>query len=120
MSETPSTPPGVPAVPAPIPPGPPGYPAPPFVPRQNGLAVACLVLGIISLACSQCITAIPGVILGHVALRQIRDSRGADTGRGMAISGLVCGYISIGVTLLVIVGYVLLIVLGLGAAAFSA
>ena len=104
----------------PVPSGPQGYPPPPFVPRQNGLAVASLVLGIISLACSQCITAVPGVVLGHIALRQIRASRGAETGEGMAIGGLVCGYISIGVTLLIGMVYVLILLFGLGAAAVSA
>ncbi|MFO8013622.1 MAG: DUF4190 domain-containing protein [Phycisphaerae bacterium] len=107
-----------PAVPAPSPPE--GYPPPPATPRQNGLAVASLVLGIVSLACSQCITALPGVILGHIALRQIRDSGGAETGEGMAIGGLVCGYISIGIAVLVALVWVLFVLLGLGAAAVSA
>jgi hypothetical protein len=115
MSQSHAPPPAVPAPSAPQ-----GYPPPPATPRQNGLAVASLVLGIVSLACSQCITALPGVILGHIALRQIRASGGTETGEGMAIGGLVCGYISIGITVLVVLVYVLFILLGLGAAAVSA
>ena len=91
---------------------PPPYPAP----QTNGLAVASLVLGIVSLACSQCITAIPGVIFGHIALKQIRESGGVQTGQGLAIAGLVTGYISLGLAaalLLVWAVIVLLTVLGM-------
>ena len=42
-----------------------------------------------------------GVVLGHVALGQIRSSAGRLGGRGQAIAGLVLGYISLGVVLLV-------------------
>jgi len=104
----------------PVPSTPQGYPPPPAMPQQNGLAVASLVLGIVSLACSQFITAVPGVILGHIALRQIRASGGTQTGEGMAIGGLVCGYISIGVTLLIGLAWLVFIVLGLSMAALSA
>lgn len=107
-----------PAVPAPSPPS--GYPPPPATPQQNGLAVASLVLGIVSLACSQCLTAVPGVILGHIALRQIRASRGTQTGQGLAIGGLVCGYIAIGVTVLLVLVYAAFIVFGLLAGLASA
>jgi len=107
-----------PALPAPSTPQ--GYPPPPATPQQNGLAVASLVLGIVSLACGQCITAVPGVVLGHIALRQIRASGGTQAGEGMAIGGLVCGYISIGVTVLLILAWLAFIVFGLGMAALSA
>jgi len=123
MSETPSTPPGVAAVPALVPPGPAGYPPPPFVPRQNGMAVASLVLGILSLTGMSWLTGIPGVILGHLALRQIRASRGAETGESLAMGGLVTGYIGIGLVVLgILIGLVfLLFMVGLvGLAGLSA
>lgn len=63
---------------------PPPYGAP--APRTNGLAIAALVLGL-------CGFAILPVIFGHVALRQIRD-RG-EGGTGLAIAGLVLGYLEI-------------------------
>ncbi len=57
-----------------------------------------MVLGILWL---WWIGSILAVVLGHVALHQIQASR--ETGRGMAIAGLVLGYIGIGAGILAIV-----------------
>ncbi len=105
----------LPPVPSPGPP--PVYPAPP---PTNGMAVASLVLGIVSLACSQCITAIPGVIFGHIALKQIRESGGTQGGRGMAIAGLVTGYISLGLVAVVLLAYGIIALVALLGVAVSA
>lgn len=74
----------------------------PVVPN-NGMAIASLVCGISSLVLlASCfmgiLAAVPGVICGHVALRQIRDYVLPMGGRGMAIAGLVTGYVTIGFT----------------------
>lgn len=99
-------------------PGPtPVYPAPP---PTNGMAVASLVLGIVSLACSQCITAIPGVIFGHIALKQIRESRGTQGGRGLAIGGLVTGYVSLGIVVAVVIVYAIIALVAFLGVAVSA
>lgn len=60
----------------------------------NGLATASLVLGILGLFCG--ITAIVGLVLGIVALGQIRKGRG--TGRGLAIGGIVTSAVAIALT----------------------
>lgn len=60
----------------------------------SGMAVASMVLGIVGLAlgcCSFGIFSILAVILGHVALHQTRDN--TVKGHGMAVAGLVMGYI---------------------------
>ena len=103
------------------PPPPPGYgggpPPPPTFPsvqpglqpqRTNGLSIASLVLGILSipLVCSYGIVAILAIVFGHVALSQIKRSMGAQSGRGMAIAGLVCGYIGLALVVLLIVALV--------------
>lgn len=76
-----------------LPPTYPPNPCPAVARRAiNPLAVASLVLGLCGLA------ALP-VVLGHVALRQIR-SRGED-GTGLAITGLVLGYLQVGLYLIV-------------------
>jgi hypothetical protein len=66
--------------------------------RTNGLAIASMVLGILWV---YWLGSILAVIFGHVALSQIkRQNQG---GRGMAIAGLVLGYIGIAVLVLGII-----------------
>ena len=80
---------------------------------MNPLAITSLVLGIVSLMVGTLIlTAIPGVICGHMARRQIRESPFPQSGNGMAMAGLVINYIAIGLTVVVIL--VLIILLGIG------
>jgi len=71
------------------------YPARPVV-GTNALAIVALVLGIFG-----GVLAIP---VGHVSLNQIR--RSGESGRGLAVAGLVLGYLS----LVVVVGVVLVAV----------
>ena len=74
----------------------------PNVPKNCGLAIWSLVLGILGLTCFYILTAIPAVICGHLALSRIKRSTGALTGNGLAIGGLVTGYVGIAMSLLVI------------------
>jgi competence protein ComGC len=71
-------------------------------PKTIGLAIWSLVLGILSLACFTIFTGIPGVICGHKALSKIKRSNGALTGQGLAIAGLVTGYLGIAWAIFVI------------------
>ncbi|MFJ8229420.1 DUF4190 domain-containing protein [Streptomyces sp. NPDC094448] len=64
----------------------PGYPAPPAPPTTNGFSVASLVSGIV------CCMPPLGMILGVVALRQIR--RRGQRGKGMAITGIALSAVS--------------------------
>ena len=67
----------------------------------NGLAIASLACGIASL-CAGIVTAILAVVFGHIALAQISQSGGMEQGRGLAIAGLVIGYIFIALGVLYI------------------
>jgi hypothetical protein len=83
---------------------PPGaYPYPPYRPT-NGMAVASLVLGILWL---YWIGSILALIFGYIARQQIRE-RG-EGGDGMAVAGIVLGWIGVGVVV------VLFVVFGIGA-----
>ena len=64
-------------------------------PKTPALAIWSLVLGILSLMCFSIFAAIPGVICGHKALSKIKQSSGTLTGQGLAIAGLVTGYLGI-------------------------
>jgi prepilin-type processing-associated H-X9-DG protein len=54
--------------------------------KTSGLAIAALVLGILS---PTCITILPAIILGIIAFVQISKSAGRLKGTGLAIAGLV-------------------------------
>jgi hypothetical protein len=106
MSQSP--PPGFPPPLPPLPAAPLyGVPSPP----ANGFAIASLVLGIISLACTNCMTAIPAIIFGHVALWQIGQPGAQTGGRGMAIAGLVLGYLAVALSLCIGIVYLMFILM---------
>jgi hypothetical protein len=71
--------------------------------RVNGLAVASLVTGLFFWCCS--IPGIVAIVLGHIALEQIEDSGGVQRGRGMAIAGIVLGWVGIGIVGLLVVAW---------------
>ena len=72
-----------------------GYYQPLVMQRTNGFAVGALVCGIVPF-----FGGIPAVILGHVARGQIRKS--GERGDGMAVAGLVLGYLWISLWLMII------------------
>lgn len=64
------------------------------------MAVASMVLGILWI---YGIGAILALVFGYSAKSQIDQSGGTQTGRGMAVAGIVLGWIGIGGLLLVII-----------------
>lgn len=93
----------------PAPPNPPqavppayGYYPPPAAAKTgtNGLAIASLVLGIVWI---YWIGSILALIFGYVAKSQIDRTGRAQGGRGMAIAGIVLGWVGLGVLLLTLV-----------------
>lgn len=66
-----------------------------ILPRTSGLAIASMVCGIVSIFLCQFVGAVPALICGHMALSQINGSPMPMNGRGMAIAGLVLGYLQI-------------------------
>jgi len=55
--------------------------------RTSGLAIAALVLGLLS-ACTMFLTALPAIILGIIGLIKITQSKGKLKGMGLAIAGM--------------------------------
>ena len=62
--------------------------------KTSGLAIAALVLGILSFFTFG-ITAIPAIILGIISLVRIEKSGGRMTGRGFAIAGIVVSVLAL-------------------------
>jgi hypothetical protein len=86
-------------------PGQPGYPQPGYpqpgypIPRPtNGFAIASLVLGIIWI---YWVGSILALIFGYIARKQIRERN--ESGDGMAIAGIVLGWVGIGVLVIVLI-----------------
>src|SRR5215475_8691840 len=71
-------------------------------PQTDGKATASLVFGILSVLCFGVLAGIPAIILGHLSRGEVKRSMGRLTGAGMALAGLIMGYCSIGVTVLIV------------------
>ena len=69
----------------------------PAQPTNCSLAVWSLALGILAivLVCIGPLFAIPAVICGHMAYSRIKRSAGALSGEGLALGGLITGYLSL-------------------------
>ena len=63
------------------------------VPGKSGKATASLICGI--LLCLSPFTSIAAVVLGHLALSEIKKSAGRIVGHGSAVAGLVLGYVGL-------------------------
>jgi hypothetical protein len=68
-------------------------PPPPSTPT-SGLAIASLVLGILSLIAGG-LTAIPAIICGHISRSHIKNAAGRMSGNGLAMGGLITGYLGL-------------------------
>lgn len=80
-----------------------GYPQQPVYVvqgRTNGLAVASLVLGLLWL---WWLGSVLALVFGYIGKNQIDRSGGHESGRGMAIAGIVLGWIGIATLTLILV-----------------
>ncbi len=64
------------------------------LPRTAGIAIASLVLGILSVTCLSILAGIPALICGAIAMQRIGRSGGTLGGKGQALAGLIMGGIS--------------------------
>jgi Domain of unknown function (DUF4190)/GYF domain 2 len=96
---------------------PPGYVRPPAVsyaaqpPKNSGMAITSLVFGLLSIfvgwACCGPLLSLLGVIFGIIAISQINKSPTVQTGKGMAISGIILSVIGL------IISVILMLIFGL-------
>jgi Domain of unknown function (DUF4190) len=96
-------------MPASVPPAAPygqayGYPA--AAPPQNSMALTSMILALVGIV--TWITAPVGAILGHIALKQIRQT--GESGEGMAKTGIIVGWIITGFGVLCCAGYIVFFV----------
>jgi hypothetical protein len=69
--------------------------------ETNGFAVASLVLGIVWAMWTVSILAL---VFGYIAKNQIDGSGGRQTGRGMAVAGIVLGWVGVAFLVAMIAG----------------
>jgi hypothetical protein len=69
-------------------------------PTVNGMAIASMVCGIIWI---YWIGSVLALVFGYIAKSQIDKSHGTQSGRGMAIAGIVLGWVGIGFLVLIFV-----------------
>ena len=67
----------------------------------NALAIISLVASLTGLTIFPLVGSIAGVITGHLARRQIAETQ--EQGSGLALAGLITGYVTIGLALLAVV-----------------
>jgi len=83
---------------------PPTEPTPPHSqPPKKGLAIASLVLGILSVTGLFCLAGLPAIITGHIASDRARNAPERYGGAGFAKAGMVMGYVSIFLTLFLMI-----------------
>lgn len=81
------------------------------------MAIISLVFGVLGWVALPVLGALIAIVTGHMARGQIRESRGDLQGDGLAVAGLILGYLSIGLLLLVLA---VVLVFGAGLMAFLA
>jgi len=79
--------------------------------ESSGKAVAALICSLAGFFLCPIIMHVVGIVLGHMALSDIRGSQGRLTGDGMAKGGIIAGWIGIGLWLLGLCIYVFFFVI---------
>lgn len=93
--------------------GQPGYGSYTTLQTNSTLAIISLVSGIVAWVLVPFISALVGVVTGHMALGEIKRSNGAVGGRGLAIAGLVLSYLNIGIFVLLACAFMFFLFLGI-------
>ena len=101
-------PPGGSQIPQTLPQGAPGGLIAGMPPPTNSKAITSMICGIVGLF-APCLCGIPviasivAIIMGHVARGEIRDTGGLQRGEGMALTGLILGYLMVAAIAVLIV-----------------
>jgi hypothetical protein len=102
----------------PAPQGQPPYPYPYAVsPPTNTLAIISLVCGLASFVILPLFAGVVAVATGHMARGQIRQT--GESGSGLALAGLILGYVNIVLAVIAIAITVVLVIAGVGLLAAS-
>jgi hypothetical protein len=88
-----------------------GYPTA----RTNPLAIVSFVASLAAFFL-WFVGSLTAIITGHIALSQIKKS--GEGGRGLALAGLIIGYVGIGMTALIVILYILIFAVAISSGAY--
>lgn len=88
----------------------------PIAPGTNGFAIASLILGIVGFTTFPLIPSILAIVFGYKGRNEIDRSGGVQQGRGLAVAGIVLGWIAVVLAILLIALVAVLWIINLGAA----
>ena len=93
-------------------------------PGTNGMAIGSLVSSLVGFVLGWAFSPLflgmlVGIVLGHISLSQIKKT--GEQGRGLAIGGLICGYLGTAIFVLLMLGFLAIfgVLIGFGAFAGS-
>jgi len=84
----------------------------PISPPNSTAALVSLIAGIASWIMFPVIGSIIAVVAGHMARNEIRASNGQVGGSGMALAGLILGYLQIALLILAVCAFIALFAIG--------
>ena len=91
-------------------------PAAPYRPT-NVLAIISMIASILGVVAIPILASIAGIIMGHIAKKQIAQT--GEQGEGMAKAGLIVGYVGLGLWVLVALAWVLFVAIIFASASTS-
>ena len=102
--------------PAVTPPGP-----PPASNQTDGLSIASLVCGIIGFLCYPLglFLGLAAVICGHISRKRLFEQTGSKEGGGLALAGVILGYIAMTIGLAILAFYLVVMISGVAEGEFS-
>ena len=74
----------------------------------SGLAIASFVTSLATIFLTAGFFSFIGSILGHVSLSKLKKA-GSDQNRGLAVAGVIIGWVSTAIAWLILIGFILLI-----------
>ena len=87
---------------------------PPLFHREMRFPLGLLIV----LEAGRVLASLAAIICGHVARRQIRKADGREKGKGIALAGLICGYLWV-LAPLALALFILLVLIGMSQMSFG-
>ncbi len=78
--------------------------------KDSNLAIVSLITGILGWILIPVFGSLAAIVTGHLANKEIAESDGKLTGKGMATAGLILGYIQMGFIVLILIAAIVCLI----------